>query len=122
MFVYFKVISWITSKTKPANLVMLYIEEPDLHGHIFGPNSPVVYNLLEKLDNITEYLYKKLSDNNLLGKANVIHLSDHGMTAVRPPNIINVTQYLKPDSYIIADTSPCLHIVPKKGKYFIFYS
>lgn len=50
------VISWINDREKPANLVMVYFEEPDQHGHAFGPNSPVVYDLLRKLDNVTGYL------------------------------------------------------------------
>lgn len=35
-------LSWFTHKRTPANFVMLYIEEPDAHGHIYGPESPVV--------------------------------------------------------------------------------
>lgn len=35
---------------------MLYIEEPDTHGHAFGTNSEVVTNLIRKLDNVTRYL------------------------------------------------------------------
>ena len=35
-------LSWFTDEKTPANLVMLYIEEPDSHGHIYGPDSPVV--------------------------------------------------------------------------------
>lgn len=36
------VFKWFTDKTKPANLVMLYIEQPDEHGHIWGPDSKIV--------------------------------------------------------------------------------
>lgn len=36
------VMSWFTNKKTPANLVMLYIEEPDAHGHIYSPDSNVV--------------------------------------------------------------------------------
>lgn len=35
-------LSWFTDEKTPANLVMLYIEEPDSHGHIYGPESTVV--------------------------------------------------------------------------------
>lgn len=35
-------LSWFTDKKTPANLVMMYIEEPDAYGHIYGPESPVV--------------------------------------------------------------------------------
>lgn len=37
-----QVLSWFTDSKTPANLVMLYIEEPDSHGHVYGPQSPVV--------------------------------------------------------------------------------
>lgn len=37
--------SWFTDKKTPANLVMLYIEEPDSHGHVYGPDSPVARTL-----------------------------------------------------------------------------
>ncbi|GLV32097.1 hypothetical protein CBL_11947 [Carabus blaptoides fortunei] len=107
--------SWILDKTRPANLVMLYFEEPDTHGHVYGPESPVVYNLLQQLDNITQYLHDKLRDNGLSSRANVIHLSDHGMSTVRPPQFIDLTQHLKPNTYQIADTSPCLHFIPNAG-------
>lgn len=36
---------------------MLYFEEPDTHGHAFGPNSVIIKDLLKKLDNITGYLH-----------------------------------------------------------------
>lgn len=49
-------ISWITDPVKPVNLVMLYIEEPDLLGHAFGTNSEVFKNIVHKLDNVTKYL------------------------------------------------------------------
>lgn len=35
-------LSWFSDVKTPANLVMMYIEEPDSHGHIYGPDSPVV--------------------------------------------------------------------------------
>lgn len=39
-------LSWFQAKTKPANLVMVYIEEPDRHGHAFSPDSDVVNSYL----------------------------------------------------------------------------
>lgn len=40
----------------PANLIMIYFEEPDMHSHIYGPESIQVLNILKQLDNLTEYL------------------------------------------------------------------
>lgn len=36
------VLSWFQDKVNPANLAMVYIEEPDRHGHAFSPDSEVV--------------------------------------------------------------------------------
>lgn len=34
-----QVMTWFTNETHPANLVMVYIEDPDFHSHIYGPDS-----------------------------------------------------------------------------------
>ncbi|KAJ8924970.1 hypothetical protein NQ315_001135 [Exocentrus adspersus] len=109
------VISWIKNPDKPANLVMLYFEEPDAHGHAFGPNSEVVKDLIRKLDNITLYLEQQLKQHELTDKVNVMHLSDHGMIGVTPPNFINITQYMTNGTYEWAGASPCIQIVPHEG-------
>lgn len=36
------VMQWMKDPTQPANLVMLYFDEPDYHGHVFSPKSPEV--------------------------------------------------------------------------------
>lgn len=36
------VMTWFTHGKTPANLVMLYIEEPDVSGHVYSPDSDVV--------------------------------------------------------------------------------
>ncbi|XP_025835549.1 ectonucleotide pyrophosphatase/phosphodiesterase family member 5-like [Agrilus planipennis] len=94
---------------------MLYIEEPDSHAHAFGPDSPVIIELIKRLDNLTCYLIKKLEENNLTEKVNLIFLSDHGMDSVSPPHFIDITQYLEPHTYDIAGSSPVLHILPHEG-------
>lgn len=48
--------SWIKNPVKPANLVMMYIEEPDTSGHMYGPNSDKVKHIVHTLDNVTQYL------------------------------------------------------------------
>lgn len=36
------VMQWMISADQPANLVMLYFDEPDLMGHVYSPESPEV--------------------------------------------------------------------------------
>lgn len=35
-------LSWFRDEKTPANFVMLYIEDPDEHGHAYGPESNTV--------------------------------------------------------------------------------
>lgn len=41
-------LSWFTHEKTPVNLVMMYFEEPDEHGHAYGPDSPVVRSFFNK--------------------------------------------------------------------------
>lgn len=42
------VMTWFTHEKTPTNLVMLYIEEPDLDGHVYSPDSNVVSSCHDK--------------------------------------------------------------------------
>ncbi|XP_022915908.1 bis(5'-adenosyl)-triphosphatase enpp4-like [Onthophagus taurus] len=108
-------ISWIMDPQYPANLVMLYIEEPDFHGHVYSPDSTVVENMIKKLDNVTQYLHDKLRKHHLSHLVNVIHLGDHGMISIKYKNILNVSNYLEKNTYSFADSSPTLHVIPEEG-------
>ncbi|XP_050295199.1 ectonucleotide pyrophosphatase/phosphodiesterase family member 5-like [Anthonomus grandis grandis] len=114
-------IEWITDPKKPANLVMLYFEEPDTHGHAFGPNSEIVKDLIHKLDNITGYLHEQLKVHKLTDHVNVIHVSDHGMTTVTPPHFINITKFLTNGTYDWAGASPAIQIIPHEGHHNKIY-
>ncbi|KAJ3662358.1 hypothetical protein Zmor_006712 [Zophobas morio] len=109
------VISWLKDPKQPANLVMVYFEEPDTDAHIYGITSNVVDGLIKKLDNISQYLEQQLEVNHLKEKVHVVHLSDHGMVDVKPTNFVNVTQHLTPNTYNYAGSSPLLEFHPKKG-------
>lgn len=107
-----QVMGWVINKTHPANLVMLYIEDPDNHAHAFGPESQKITDLVAKLDKMTEYLYKKIQENNLQNRVNVIHLSDHGMDSMTLQNVIDLRKIIKHKvSYY--GTTPVLQIVPE---------
>lgn len=44
-----KAVEWMTDATAPANLVFLYVQEPDTTGHAYGPNSSYVVEELRKV-------------------------------------------------------------------------
>lgn len=105
---------WIRDPKKPANLVMLYIEEPDYYGHIYSPDSDRVAQLVVKLNDLTRYIYDRIREFNLQDRVNVVHLSDHGMASLMPKNFINLTSFVPEDvKYDVHGTTPVLQIVPK---------
>ncbi|CAG9837258.1 unnamed protein product [Diabrotica balteata] len=109
------VISWLTDPVKPANLVMLYVEGIDYPSHVYGSNSTQFIEELKKLDTLTKYIEDQLVKHNLSEKANVVHLSDHGILSVPVSKVINITQYMKPGTYTLLGSSPIFQIYPKKG-------
>ncbi|XP_021925449.1 ectonucleotide pyrophosphatase/phosphodiesterase family member 5-like [Zootermopsis nevadensis] len=116
------VMDWFSHSSTPANLVMLYFEEPDTTAHAFGPESAQVLSYIQKVDNIATYVRQRLTNKNLLDKVNVVLLSDHGMATVTPQRIFNLSQYVDKAFFQIVDSSPVLQIRPSKGKQTIVYN
>ncbi|XP_031625464.1 ectonucleotide pyrophosphatase/phosphodiesterase family member 5-like isoform X2 [Contarinia nasturtii] len=106
------VIKWVTHEKTPANLVMMYFEEPDQTSHPYGPDSIQVTNAVASVDRVTQYIEETLMANNLQNRVNVIFLSDHGMVGVPISNIIDLTLFLATDICKMYGTSPVLQIVP----------
>ena len=76
-------LEWLTSSHQPANLVMVYIPEPDVTAHEYGPFSKEVKEQVISLDQAVGYFRKRLTEHNLSHLTNVIFLSDHGMSEIR---------------------------------------
>lgn len=110
-----ELISWFRHSKTPINFGMLYIEEPDFHGHGIGINSARFNSVLEKLDIFTKYLHDQLKEK-CLGDVNVVHLSDHGMSTVTIDRIVNLTNFIDPADYTSAGSSPVVNIFPHDGK------
>lgn len=90
---------------------MLYIEEPDHNGHIYGIDDAQNV-ILRRLDNFTTLLETKLKAVNLWEKMNVILLSDHGMIDTSPSKFINISKYLPSNKEKLFGNSPVLQISP----------
>lgn len=96
-----------------ANLVMLYIEEPDKTGHMVGVRSTREQQVLLQLDSLTKYIERQIIDNSLHDRLNVIILSDHGMINTTPTKFINLTQWLPSHNVKIYGNSPVLQLYPE---------
>lgn len=72
-----------------------------------------VTKFVARLDDAAGYIQKRLVELGLDKRVNVIHLSDHGMNSVTPPNFINLKGMVNENDCTLYGTSPVLQIIPK---------
>jgi ectonucleotide pyrophosphatase/phosphodiesterase family protein 5 len=106
-------VEMITDPETPANIVFLYLEEPDNVGHAFGPDSEEIKEQVEILDERVGYLISKLKELTLFDKVNIVLLSDHGFVEIEQSKIMNVTGLVDPSLFTRRGGSPVWHIYPE---------
>lgn len=116
-----EMVSWFTGEY-PINLGLLYYEEPDESSHAYGPDSPEVTAVIGELDKAVGYLLYKLEKANLLESMNIIFTSDHGFAATSKERMVNLDEYIKPDSYRIFSSDPVAAILPNPGEEDAIYN
>ncbi|XP_013379843.2 LOW QUALITY PROTEIN: ectonucleotide pyrophosphatase/phosphodiesterase family member 5-like [Lingula anatina] len=110
------IVDWFLDEVEPINLGLLYYHEPDNAGHISGPESENVTNMISFLDSATGYLIEKLKAANLFDSINIILTSDHGMTAVSDERVIYLDKYANPMFYQLVGYGAFGNILPVEGK------
>lgn len=108
------IIEWFTDKTRPVNLGLLYIPEPDHTGHQEGAGSIKVLEKIVELDGLLERLLKALEEHGLINRMNIILTSDHGMINIT--NFIYIDDFVDPALYSFYGGSPVWHILPTDGQ------
>ena len=68
-------------------LIMVYFEEPDYSGHVYGPASHETRRAVEELDSLLAGFYARLRALPGGGDINFIVTSDHGMAPTSPQRI-----------------------------------
>lgn len=68
-------LEWAKNPKKPANLLVLYHNQPDFTSHDFGPFSSEVKSLLREIDSHMKNFYHQLDRSGLLQGLNMIIIS-----------------------------------------------
>ncbi|XP_048358797.1 ectonucleotide pyrophosphatase/phosphodiesterase family member 5 isoform X2 [Sphaerodactylus townsendi] len=110
-----KLIEWFISE-ESINLGLLYWEQPDEKGHLWGPNNPRMKAVIAEIDELLDYLVQELKKAKLWDTLNVIITSDHGMAQSSADRIIELDQYVDKDLYTMIDHSPDVAILPVEGQ------
>ena len=82
---------------KRPSLVMLYFNEPDRSGHIYGSSHSNTFSMVTKMDSILGYIEKNISKLDIKDSLDVIIVSDHGMVDVSVDKTILIDNYIELD-------------------------
>ncbi|XP_019639048.1 PREDICTED: venom phosphodiesterase 2-like [Branchiostoma belcheri] len=76
-----QVLQWLElPQNERPSLLITYFDQPDLAGHINGPDSEAVYKEMMRVDAVIGRLMDGLLARNLSDCVNVVVVADHGMT------------------------------------------
>ena len=77
------VLGWLDlpADKRPA-LIRLHLDDVDLMGHLYGPDSPEANKAIAKVDAAVGRLVEGLKTRGLYDAVNIVVVSDHGMTSV----------------------------------------
>lgn len=84
----------LPKKDRP-HLVMAYFEQPDAHGHTYGPVTMPTRRALESLDSLLDNLWTRIQALPVGDNVNLIITGDHGMTMVPANHQLYPKDFLK---------------------------
>lgn len=82
-------------KEERPRLLMVYFDEPDHHGHVYGPTAPETAAMAHSMDSLMRCFYNRLKALPIGDKLNFIITGDHGMTDISPDRFICIKDVIK---------------------------
>ena len=76
-------------------LCMLYFNEPDHLGHVYGPESAQVDSSIIEMDALLGTIMAKINASSIKDSLNLIIVSDHGMTTISKDKYIYLDKYVR---------------------------
>jgi predicted AlkP superfamily pyrophosphatase or phosphodiesterase len=116
------VLAWLDlPSAKRPTCVTLYVEHLDEVGHDYGPDAPQTFAAVQHVDSLAGRLRAGIRKRNLEASANLMFVSDHGMTQLSPDRLIYVNEILDSAEARVVDWSPALALIPAPGKEEMVY-
>lgn len=113
------VLRWLQlPEAERPHLVTVYLEEPDMAAHEFGPVSPETREKVMMVDSLIGVLERGIQQLPHADKINLIVLSDHGLAEVSRERLVPLEDYI-PQQWLAAPTmgSPVVFLKAQPGYY-----
>lgn len=110
-----QVVEWLNLRASARpRFISLYFQDVDVAGHAFGPDSEQVKAAIARVDDAINVLISGIRDAGLEQRADIVVVSDHGMTKTTQTQSLNWRDYLNDDEAWVIDHRPLLQIYPFK--------
>ncbi|HSU95411.1 MAG TPA: ectonucleotide pyrophosphatase/phosphodiesterase [Gemmatimonadaceae bacterium] len=96
-------------------LLMGYFEEPDMQGHLHGPDAAETRQAVLRVDSALGRLVSGLESRRMYDSIDVIIVADHGMSAISPERVIHLDDAVDSASVDVVNITPNLMISAKDG-------
>ena len=98
-----------------ADFLTLYFEQVDHAGHDHGPDAPEVNAALGEVDAALGEFIAGLKQRNLFGAANIVIVSDHGMTPTSPQRVLVLDDFTDLHDADVVNIGILAGLAPKPG-------
>ena len=108
---------WLSepAATRPR-IATLYFETIDHYSHGHGPDSPQAHDAVRQVDAAIGRLLRTLSERGVLTRTNLVIVSDHGMAAVAPGNVVAAEDMVEPTDADVITTGQSVGFAPRTGR------
>ena len=98
------------------SFITIYFEDVDSAGHGSGPDADAVRQAIARVDEYVGRLLRGLERRTLTARANIVVVSDHGMAAALPGQVVTLSDYISLDDVDVVEVNPTLGLFPKSGR------
>jgi predicted AlkP superfamily pyrophosphatase or phosphodiesterase len=111
-----QVLDWLSlpPDSAPA-LVTLYLGDVDQAGHEFGPDSPETDSAIARVDSAVGAIMTGIAERGLGRRVNLVVVSDHGMAALKPGQLIYLDDYIDPATADVVELGSIVSLSPHPG-------
>jgi predicted AlkP superfamily pyrophosphatase or phosphodiesterase len=96
-------------------LLLGYFEEPDMQGHLHGPDGADTHEAVLRVDSALARLVSGLESRKIYDSVDIVVVADHGMSAISPERLIYLDDVVDSASVKVVNLTPNLMISARDG-------
>ena len=112
-----RVLEWLDRpRSERPHLITLYFQDPNDTAHEFGPEAPETRAAIRRVDIQLGRLVAGIASRALADTVDLIVVSDHGMAAVGPEQVISLDRWVELEEGELFEQGAFVQIFPRPGR------